>query len=210
MPCYKESALRRTRPRGVTPVRDYSRSHLSDPALLNNAAANPSSECGAPPELLADLAEIDARKLYLPAAYPSLYAWCVGELGMAEDAACRRIRVARAARLFPGIFEAVAEGRLNLTAVVLLAPHLNPDNADELLAAAEHKSKSEIERLLVARCPRPHVPASVTVLSSPPPTLHGEPVVLGSGDLSAPARIEKSSVTPPRVAPLAPQRYALQ
>jgi hypothetical protein len=32
--------------------------------------------------LLAHLAEVDARKLYLPAAYPSMYALCVGELRM--------------------------------------------------------------------------------------------------------------------------------
>ena len=38
-------------------------------------------------ELLAHLAEFDARQLYRPAAYPSMYQYCVGELRMSEDAA---------------------------------------------------------------------------------------------------------------------------
>ncbi len=49
------------------------------------------------------------------------------------------------------IFEAVAEGRLNLNAVVLLSPHLTLGNSGELLAAAAHMGKPELDRLL-AEC----------------------------------------------------------
>ena len=48
--------------------------------------------------LLAHLAEVDARRLYLPAGYPSLYAYCIEELRLSEDAARRRIHAARTAR----------------------------------------------------------------------------------------------------------------
>ena len=37
----------------------------------------------------------------------------------------------------------------------LLAPHLAPENADELIAAATHQTRAGIERLLADRFPRP-------------------------------------------------------
>jgi len=46
------------------------------------------------------------------------------------------------------IFDMVADGRLHLTGVVRLVPHLTHGNAAALLEAAAHRSKAEIERLL--------------------------------------------------------------
>src|SRR5437762_10825895 len=73
--------------------------------------------------MLAHIAEVDARKLYVAAGYASMYRYCVGRLKMSEDVARKRIQAARAARQFPAIFAAVADGRLHLTAVVKLALH---------------------------------------------------------------------------------------
>ena len=126
----------------------YSLSHLSDGTLLRDLAALVARDRTTTAQLLAHLAEVDARRLYLPAGYPSMYLYCVDELHLSEDAAFKRIRAARTARRFPGIFAAVADGRLNLNAVVLLAPHLTEDNVAELLAAASHKTRFEIEQLL--------------------------------------------------------------
>src|SRR5712691_210918 len=117
----------------------YSLSHLSDDALRHGLSATVSCERGATADVLAHIAEFDARKLYLPAAYPSISAYCLGELHLSEDAAGKRIRAARLARDFPAIFVAIADGRLHLSAVVLLSTHLNRENAVELLAAAAHK-----------------------------------------------------------------------
>jgi hypothetical protein len=52
-------------------------------------------------DLLLHLAEVDDRKLYRDLAFPSMFAYCVGELGFSEDAAYNRIFVARASRRFP-------------------------------------------------------------------------------------------------------------
>ena len=114
----------------------YSLSHLSDRALLRDLAVLVAQERATTAVLLAHIAEVDARRLYLPAAYPSMYAYCVHELRLGEQAAFKRIRAARTARQFPAIFTAVADGRLHLSAVILLAPYLTADNADELLSAA--------------------------------------------------------------------------
>ena len=85
--------------------------------------------------VLAHIAEFDSRELYLEAGYKSMHAYCVRELRLSEDAAYKRIQVARAAREFPVLFECVADGRLHLTVIVRLAPYLRPENAAELLAA---------------------------------------------------------------------------
>src|SRR6266571_9479183 len=132
----------------------YSLSHLSDSALLRDLAALVARDRATTARLLAHIAEVDARRLYLPAAYPSMFAYCVHELRLSEDAAYKRIQAARVARQFPVIFEALADGRLHLTGVGLLAPYLTAENADELLAAAAHKSKAEIKQLLAQRFPR--------------------------------------------------------
>ena len=48
----------------------YSLSHLSDQALLRDLAALVTRDRATTADLLAHLAEVDARKLYLPAAHP--------------------------------------------------------------------------------------------------------------------------------------------
>jgi hypothetical protein len=73
---------------------------------------------------------------------------------MSEDTAYKRIQVARAAREFPVIFEAVADGRLNLSIVLLLRPKLTAGTADELLAAAANKTRADVELLLAGRFPQ--------------------------------------------------------
>ena len=144
----------------------YARAHMSPEVVLGSAVTNAGRERTSAADLLADLADIDERKHYLPLAYPSLSAYCLAELHLSEDAAARRIQAARAARRFPAIFDAVAEGRLHLTAVCLLAPHLTEATAEGLLAAATHKSKTEIQRLLAERFPRSDVFA--WVVPTPP------------------------------------------
>jgi hypothetical protein len=115
-------------------------------------------------ELLLLLGEIEERRLYADRAFPSLFAFCVGELGFSEDAACNRIAVARLARRFPRILEFVADSRIHLTGLRLLAPVLTEHNIDGALTAACGKSKREIGELVAALAPRPPVPATIRKL----------------------------------------------
>ncbi len=134
-------------------MRDYKLSHLGDAALLRELTRLVVEDRASTATLLAHIAEVDARRLYVPAGYPSMYAYCVEELRLSEDAAFRRIRAARAARRFPSLLELVAEGRLHLAAVSLIAGHLTPENANELIEAAIDRRKSEIEAWLARRFP---------------------------------------------------------
>ena len=108
----------------------YLLSHLADHVLLRDLARLVTQDRATTAALLAHLAEVDERKLYVRAAYSSMHLYCVRELRMSEDTAYRRIGVARTARRFPAIFPAVADGRLNLTAVLLLTPYLTQENGE--------------------------------------------------------------------------------
>jgi hypothetical protein len=108
--------------------------------------------------VLAHLGEVEARELFLPAACSSMHVYSTRVLGMSDDQAYKRIRAARAVRRFPVVGAAVAEGRLHLCGVLLLAAHLSEENADELVAEASGKSKAEIQILLARRAPKPDVP----------------------------------------------------
>jgi hypothetical protein len=200
-------------------VTSYSLSHLSDHTLLRDLAALLARDRVTTAELLAHIAEVDARQLYLPAAYPSMYAYCVGELHLGEQAAFKRIRAARTARQFPAVFEALALGRLHLSAVVLLAPYLTSENTHELLAAATHKTSLQVEHLIAARFPRLDVPVLVqAVVETPTPTTSplpadapGDVPALSSRTVAGMAlgQVAVPSLRP-TLAPLAAERYALQ
>ncbi len=138
---------------------------LADRTLMRTFAGLVKDDHVSTATLLACLAEVDERRLYLPAGYSSMYLFLVHDLHMSEDIAFKRLRTARAGRRFPAIFYALAEGRLTLTAVVMLAPHLTQETADELLTAAEHKTNAEISLLLAERFPRPDMPTVVQAIA---------------------------------------------
>src|SRR5262245_46948115 len=132
-----------TCPRGrQTLMATVSLPHLSDDTLRRALLALVTEERIHTAQLLLHLAEFDPRGLHREDGYPSLFAYCVQVLHFSEDEAFKRIRAARAARRVPAILEEIAEGRLHLTAVLLLAPHLSPQNAEELLAEARHRTKA--------------------------------------------------------------------
>jgi hypothetical protein len=64
------------------------------------------------------------------------------------------------------LFDALADGRLNLTAVNLLAPHLSTDTVDELIAASALRTKLQIQEMLATKFPRPSVPTSFRQVGS--------------------------------------------
>ena len=63
----------------------------------------------------------------------------------------------------------LADGRLHLTAIAKLAPHLTPDNREAVLKRATHCSKRQVEELAAELAPRPDAPALIRKLPEPPP-----------------------------------------
>src|SRR4051812_3737963 len=134
---------------------------LSSPDLLaaTRALARRSSIVEA--DLLLHLAEIDDRKLYLGTIYPSMFAFCLEELGFSEDVAYNRMMVARAARRFPALVDALRQGKVHLAGLRLLVPHLTQENHADVLARASGKSKRRIEELIADMWPLPPIPSSI-------------------------------------------------
>jgi len=135
-------------------VKIFSLKHLSNQQLSHDLIAACVRDRRITAWVLAHIAEFDARELYLEAGYKSMHAYCVGVLHFSDSAADKRINAARTARKFPELFQAVFDGRLHLTAVLVLGPRLTPANAVDLIREAEHKTRVQIEELLAARFPR--------------------------------------------------------
>lgn len=84
---------------------------LSDRDLLEAATHLARNERRATTELIAALAEVDARRLYLGEGCSSLFTYCVQVLRLSAHAAYERIEAARVARKYPVVLDALAQGR---------------------------------------------------------------------------------------------------
>lgn len=194
---------------------------LSDADLVARLKSLVARERDATAHLVAHIAELDTRDLYLREGYDSLYVYCRDVLGLSEGESYNRIEVARTARRFPIILEMLAAGEINLTGARLLAPHLTAASYLEVLDSARGKKKAEIEAIVARLSPRPDVAASVRKL----PAARLEPLT----PAEAPAAANASATNPatpgppepgltaeppsaPRaaVAVLSPDRYKLQ
>jgi hypothetical protein len=144
-------------------------SELSDRDLIAAVHHLAAAERGTTVHLIASLAELDARRLYLAEGCSSLFTYCTQVLHLSEHAAYGRIEAARAARKYPVLIERLEAGDLTLTAIGVLAPHLTPDNHQHLIDLSRHKSKREIEHLVATLRPQPPVPSIVRKLPETPP-----------------------------------------
>jgi 5-methylcytosine-specific restriction endonuclease McrA len=182
---------------------------LSDSELLVEVARLAHAERTATVQLIAALAEIDARRLYLGEGCGSLYAYCTGVLRLSEHAAYGRIAAARTSRRFPVVLEMLQRGELTLTSVCLLDAHLTEANCRDVLTRARHRSKREVEELVASLRPRPDVPPKIRKLptpSAPMPLLTAAPV-------TASPPVPTTAIESPKpalVQPLAPERYKIQ
>jgi hypothetical protein len=164
-----------------------------------------------------------------------MHVYATARLYLSDAEAYLRITAARLSRRFPVVLDMLADGRLHLSAIARLAPHLRVDNADTLLARAAHRSKREVELLVAKIAPRPDAPSRMRRLPTPPaarPTVGvgqlvpdiaagaapdavpapptatpAAPVIASSG---VPTAVTDMPVASAIIAPLAPARYKVQ
>lgn len=179
-------------------------SKLSDDQLLAALEAVASRSHRATAQLVAHIGEVDARGLYRREACSSMFVYCVQRLHLSEAATAKRIQVARAARRFEGLLDYLADGRVHLSGLTLLIPHLPTDRWREVLDRAVYKSKRQIEALVAELAPQPDIPAVMRKLpesalrSTPaPPTLALTPPAAPS-PAPRPARSEVRALAPAR------------
>jgi hypothetical protein len=123
-------------------------SQLTNRALLARVDELVRRERRVQAALIANLSELDARRLYLDEGCSSFYVYCMEKLGYSESAAYRRMEASRAVRRYPVVLERLENGALNLTTVALLAKHLTAANHRALLEVAAGKSRVEVEALI--------------------------------------------------------------
>jgi 5-methylcytosine-specific restriction endonuclease McrA len=173
---------------------------VSDRDLLAVVRRLVADERHATARLIASLAELDVRRLYLAEGCSSMFTYCTRVLHLSEHAAYLRIEAARAVRKHPVLLERLDAGDITLTTIGLLAPHLTPGNHQRLVEAARHKSKREVEQLVAARYPQPVVVSAIRKLPRPARQERGDATGVASAalPLSAAATIAPvvSTVSP--------------
>ena len=123
-----------------------------------------------------------------------MFEYCRQILGLRENEAYLRITVARAAREHPVLLEMLRDGRLHLSGIARLAPHLTRQNADAVLRRACGMSHREIRELVAELEPSPDVAPSVRKLPQRPALgSGGSSLRLGAALLGAP-RVESEAV----------------
>jgi hypothetical protein len=84
---------------------------MRDAELIACVTQLASAERHATAQLVAALAELDSRRLYLGQGCSSLFTYCTQVLHLSEHAAYGRIEAVRAARRFPDILDRLATAR---------------------------------------------------------------------------------------------------
>jgi len=194
---------------------------LSDGELVAEVARLAGCEREATASLIAHLAELYSRRLHERAGYSSLFTYCTDVLRLSEHEAYDRMRAAKVARRYPAVLGLLASGRVNLTSVRLLAPHLTRKNQEELFAAACGKRKRQVQELLARRFPKPDIAASIRKLPAPrsaPAAPTGVTMTAAAVGVAPSRAVPSDDVRgcppipappPPLVQPLAPDRYRI-
>lgn len=131
---------------------------LSDEQLLARTDAIAAQDRKLTRDLLVHLREIERRKLYLKLGYSSMFVYCTQQLKYSEPSAVRRIGAARCLAQFPQILSLLETGDVNPTTVSMVAKHIKPENAEEVINAIKGKSTREVERFIAALQPLTLVP----------------------------------------------------
>ena len=84
-------------------------------------------------DFVTHLAEVDRRLLYAEKGYPSLLMFCMKELNLSQSIALKRIQLARLSRRFCAVPKIIRSGKISLTALLKLAPHLTQYNLNAVL-----------------------------------------------------------------------------
>ena len=154
-------------------------SSLSAHALSQRLHALAGEERALHVDFLRHLDELDRRRSFLELGYPSLWEYCLRALHLREGAAARRIGAMRVLRRFPRVEDALRDGRLCLSTMILLGPVLTAETLDDLVGRAAFKTKAEVDALVASVKPRnapadgirrlpADAPAPLTTSEAPP------------------------------------------
>ena len=177
-------------------------SSLDTPALAACLRTSAGEERHRQVDFLLYLDPFDSRGAWREAGHGSLWTYCLRELALREGAAGRRIGAMRVLREFPRLEAPLRDGRLSVTTAVTLRPVLTPENLDEMVARAAHKSDEETRYLVAALQPRPAPREGIRRLPEPAP----RPPEVRPVDIGAPAPLVEAEPEPFALAAPPPPR----
>ena len=157
---------------------------VPDDDLLRRASELVHQGRGVDADLVAHIGEIEMRRLYAREAASSMFDYCRQVLGLRENEAYLRITVARASREHPVLLEMLRDGRLHLSGIGRLAPHLTRANRETILNRAAGMSHRQVREFVSELEPKPEIS----------PTIRKLP------DRSAPRSVAPAQLGAPRVA----------
>lgn len=105
--------------------------------------------------VLSNLAELDARRLFVGRGFPSAFIYCTRELKYGEGAAYKRVQAARAVRSFPKLLDMLEEGLLPLSTIAAISSHLKTENFNDIVGRCLGKSTREVEFVVAGLAPKP-------------------------------------------------------
>src|SRR5271165_910247 len=127
-------------------------SDLTDVELMAKTKILVKEESRITQNILDHLRVIESRRLYAKRGYPSLFEFCVKELGYSESSAQRRISAMRLIRSIPEAKEKLQNGQVNLSTLSQLQTFIRKEEKSksaklsvirklDLLSVIENKSQ---------------------------------------------------------------------
>ncbi len=146
--------------------------NLSDQQLLSELKSLVQRERELLMEILKFLFEVERRQLFLSRGYPSLFAFCMGELAYSESQAHTRIQAMRLVKSVPEAAEKMESGALSLSVAAAaqsafrrsqkLELPVSPADKKTILASLSNLSTRNAEQILLERMPASAVPIEKT------------------------------------------------
>ena len=182
--------------------------NVTDRDLLRRLSELVGQSRGVEADVVAHIGEIELRRLYAQEACSSMFEYCRRVLNLRENEAYLRITVARAARENPVLLTMLRDGRLHLSGIARLAPHLTRENAAAVLKRAAGMSYRQIRELVSELEPKPDVASTIRKLPDPSAAPSVAPLQLGAHRVES-GELKANRVAAPVVEPLAPGRHRI-
>jgi len=136
-------------------------------------------------KLIAHLAEIQDRKAHIDLGFPSMFAYCEGQLKLDPGIIWQRLQVAAKCRAFPELLVALYEGNITLSVAGKICAHLTAENVVKILQDCMGKSSRAVDEYLTSLKPKPVFQSSV----------RKQPMTLFAAETAQPA-VVPTAVTP--------------
>lgn len=142
---------------------------FTDERLVSDLKAFCLTEAKTAAQIVAYLAEVETRKIFVAEAHDTMFDFCIDRLGMSTNEAGVRLQVARLYRKHHDVLPPLIRGEVSLTSLYLLRTHITDENCASLLARVSGMTTRQVERFIAVELLRSKPRESIRKISSTPP-----------------------------------------